>query len=184
LLIRFFFFSIGYAGYFLTQPNVPANVLVPFPNSDILIAISRFCVALNIILCVPYNIFMPRVALTSLASVLCCFRPGTAFHILSTTLLVVSAFGLALFVEDIGFVFSIVGALVSTGLAYILPALMYARYMWRLFLTLSLSRYLKLEYPDHPWSKPRYWANIGVLGFGVMVLIMSSYSLIAAKLAS
>jgi sodium-coupled neutral amino acid transporter 11 len=127
---------IGYAGYFLTQPNVPANVLVPFPNSDILIALSRFCVALNIILCVPYNIFMPRVALTSMASVLCCFRPGTAFHILSTTLLVVSAFGLALFVQDIGFVFSIVGALVSTGLAYILPALMYVVHLASI-LTLS-----------------------------------------------
>lgn len=84
---------------------------------------------LNISISIPYSIFMPRVALTSIAARLfpASRQPGTVFHIMSTMLLVVSAFWLALFVEDLGAVFSLVGAVASAALAYVVPPLMMLR---------------------------------------------------------
>lgn len=60
IFVELFFLFTAFSGYFLFYGDTQANVLDNFPNDDVLAITARILVTITIILCVPYNVYMPR----------------------------------------------------------------------------------------------------------------------------
>ncbi len=101
--------TMGYSGLLVTQRQaggVPSDILNAFADDDVAANVGRLLLSLNIMISLPYSIFMPRVSLQSLFKLALGPRlHDTSFHVLATVCLMFSGFLTALFVTDLGFVY-------------------------------------------------------------------------------
>eukprot|EP01098_Paradermamoeba_levis_P001591 TRINITY_DN11867_c0_g1_i1.p1 TRINITY_DN11867_c0_g1~~TRINITY_DN11867_c0_g1_i1.p1 ORF type:complete len:455 (-),score=65.08 TRINITY_DN11867_c0_g1_i1:47-1411(-) len=155
------FTILAYSGFFLFYTDCKANVLDNFDLHDVLANICRILLSINIMLSVPYSVFIPRVALYSLISLFLGKKiKHVFFHVLMTALIVGTGCVIAEFVTDLGTLFELVGAISAVGIAFIIPPIIF----------------LKLE--PGQWSSPKKIANILVLIFGISVMTLSTSSII------
>jgi sodium-coupled neutral amino acid transporter 11 len=213
LITTALFFMCGYAGYLMFFPNVNANILENFHPGSITANIARILVSLNIVISVPYSVFMPRLAITSVLALFLGiplselmeevkeeeekkiskeeekkkkspenvslninseqeepllspsqnknfssrpqprFKKSTIISFITTILVMAGALTIAEFVQSLGVVYGVVGGVSASGMAFILPPIVY----------------LKLE--KGPLFSVRKIIHILVLMFGLLVLI-------------
>jgi len=121
--------------------------------------VARFALSLNIAISVPYYCFMPRISAYALLSLVLPKVDLDVFHVLSTTVIFISAFLATLFITNLGTFSELVGvAAICLGL--ILPPM--------IFIALEKGK----------WYSPAklvHWCIlvVGVLsGIGVMLTIL------------
>eukprot|EP00013_Stygamoeba_regulata_P005256 CAMPEP_0177630002 /NCGR_PEP_ID=MMETSP0447-20121125/976_1 /TAXON_ID=0 /ORGANISM="Stygamoeba regulata, Strain BSH-02190019" /LENGTH=306 /DNA_ID=CAMNT_0019131375 /DNA_START=336 /DNA_END=1256 /DNA_ORIENTATION=- len=122
------FLFIGIVGYLYVPNNVPANILDALPRKNFVANIARIIHCFTIALSVPYNIFMPRLSLFTMASLLFFKRSPPShramhiYHMVSTVLLVAVGCTIAVLVNNLGAAYAIIGAVAASGIGFILPA--------------------------------------------------------------
>jgi len=132
LLTVFCLTLIGYSGYFMFYQNSQANILDNFSFDDLLANIARIMLSINIVLSVPYTVFMPKVAIFFFCQMLAGQRYKAVVEKWSKWVefagaLVVIALALlvAELVNNLGATFELVGGVSAAGLAYMLPSLLF-----------------------------------------------------------
>ncbi|KYG44739.1 hypothetical protein M433DRAFT_39050, partial [Acidomyces richmondensis BFW] len=145
--------AMALAGYLSFGSKTQGNVLNNFPADDTMVNFARLAFALNMLATLPLEAFVCRDVMTEFFFPREAFHPGR--HIVFTTLLVLSAVGVALLTCDLGVVFELVGATSACALAYILPP--------ACFLRLARTR-------RHGWEG---WAAAACMVFGVVVMVGS-----------
>ncbi len=117
----------GVSGFMLFGgDNLTGNVLDSFSTHDTIAIVARAALSLNIMASVPYYVFMPRLSLYAVITLLFGRVSKSAFHILSTTLVVISSFLVAMFVDNLTAFSDLVGV-AAISLGFILPALIFLR---------------------------------------------------------
>ncbi len=160
---------IGFAGYLLyfNKNMEEQNVVELIPRAELIGVIARVILAINIMLSVPYNMFMPRVSLREFLAVTCLpsikTNPlhGNIFHYASTLLITLGSLIISESVTELGEVFEVVGGISASGLAYIFPPLLY----------------IKIHY-KRSWFSLHMVLNVLVLLFGISIFVMSILNVI------
>ena len=135
---------VGIGGYLTYGDQVESDILKSFPEGSTLPVIARLAVAFVVTTCYPMQINPGR---NSLVSIITTFCPpglvqrlggaqGTPLHILATSLLVAGSIGVALVVSSLGKMLSVIGAICSTSVTFIVPGgcyvVLYREGGWRL----------------------------------------------------
>jgi len=159
------FMLTGYSGFFMFYENSQTNILDNLPTRNILADMARICICLNVLLSVPYMIFMPRV---SLYAIIALIFPGKVPHKIFHHLVTVGVLGLGLliaqYVDDLGPLFEYIGAGTGITIAYILPSIIV----------------LKLEKGSTIYDgklsnfpNPKKAGHLFILIFGVVAMLLS-----------
>lgn len=145
--------AMGVGGFIIFVDKTKGNVLNNFPASDVMANVARFCFGFNMLTTLPLEIFVCREVFTTY------FWPGGEFkwvrHIVTTTVMMLTAMCVALITCNLGVILELVGATSACVMAYILPPLCY--------LKLTKNKSLKEKAP--------YYL---VAGFGVLVMMFST----------
>lgn len=145
--------AMGVGGFIIFVDKTKGNVLNNFPASDVMANVARFCFGFNMLTTLPLEIFVCREVFTTY------FWPGGEFkwvrHIVTTTVMMLTAMCVALVTCNLGVILELVGATSACVMAYILPPLCY--------LKLTKNKSLKQQAP--------YYL---VAGFGVLVMMFST----------
>ncbi|AOW06081.1 transmembrane amino acid transporter protein-domain-containing protein [Yarrowia lipolytica] len=145
--------AMGVGGFVIFVDKTKGNVLNNFPASDVMANVARFCFGFNMLTTLPLEIFVCREVFTTY------FWPGDEFkwirHIVTTTVMMLTAMCVALITCNLGVILELVGATSACVMAYILPPLCY--------LKLTKNKSLKQKAP--------YYL---VAGFGVLVMLFST----------
>ncbi|KAK5827210.1 transmembrane amino acid transporter protein-domain-containing protein [Linnemannia elongata] len=146
---------LALSGYLAFSDKTQGNILNNFPSENFIINIARFCFGVNMFTTLPLEAFVCREVIETY------YFPGAPFsmkrHTIITTGLVGTALIIALMTCDLGFVLEVTGGFSATALAFILPPLCY----------------LKLA-SGPVWSTKKI-AHIACLGFGIAVMILSTF---------
>ncbi|KAK3819173.1 MAG: transmembrane amino acid transporter protein-domain-containing protein [Linnemannia elongata] len=146
---------LALSGYLAFSDKTQGNILNNFPSGNFIINIARFCFGVNMFTTLPLEAFVCREVIETY------YFPGAPFsmkrHTIITTGLVGTALIIALLTCDLGFVLEVTGGFSATALAFILPPLCY----------------LKLA-SGPVWSTKKI-AHIACLGFGIAVMILSTF---------
>jgi len=145
--------AMALAGYLSFGSKTQGNILNNFPADDTMVNFARLAFALNMLATLPLEAFVCRDVMTEFFFPRQAYHPGR--HIAFTSLLVLSAVGVAMLTCDLGIVFELVGATSACALAYILPP--------ACFLRLARKR-------RSGWEG---WAAAACVGFGVVVMVGS-----------
>ena len=115
------------------------DLLDALPDGDPVVTVARYLVCLAILCAVPYNIFLPRVALTAILKgfiprwiVKDPTEPGNRFrrnvvHVSLTIFLLATAVMVAELVTSLGLFFEVIGAISGVGIGLVLPPLCFIR---------------------------------------------------------
>lgn len=145
--------AMGVGGFIIFVDKTKGNVLNNFPASDVMANVARFCFGFNMLTTLPLEIFVCREVFTTY------FWPGGEFkwvrHIVTTTVMMLTAMCVALITCNLGVILELVGATSACVMAYILPPLCY--------LKLTKNKSLRQQAP--------YYL---VAGFGVLVMMFST----------
>ncbi|KAG5357424.1 Vacuolar amino acid transporter 2 [Yarrowia sp. C11] len=145
--------AMGVGGFIIFVDKTKGNVLNNFPATDVMANVARFCFGFNMLTTLPLEIFVCREVFTTY------FWPGDEFkwmrHIVTTTVMMLTAMCVALVTCNLGVILELVGATSACVMAYILPPLCY--------LKLTKNKSLKQKAP--------YYL---VAGFGVLVMLFST----------
>jgi len=120
---------IGYCGY-LTYGNkrIEDNIINNLNKTDIAVVICRLAVSLLVALSYPLQIHPLRISLFNIIEL---FFPGSrnsnVIYFGATIFVCAITYVVAFFVDDLGIVFSIVGATGSVTICYILPGIFYTK---------------------------------------------------------
>lgn len=121
-------FLIGVSGYLLFFEEVQQNILQNFPRKDAIATVGRCFLAAGVTLAVPFSCFMPRVSIVAVISSLGerpkAFATSNIGHFLETLLVLGSGVTIAIFVNDLGKVFELVGGVSACSLAFLLPPIL------------------------------------------------------------
>lgn len=159
---------IGSFGYLQNLNNTKPDILANYNLSQPIIAIAQFAVGLTVALSFPINVFPLRFTVEIM------FFPNSppskAKFVILTTVLVSLATLLALFVPQIDVVFSLLGAVCSSFVCYVLPGLFFLRIASSSLLSLeklgaltlmiggivvgSISTFMSAKDLIHSFSKP------------------------------
>jgi sodium-coupled neutral amino acid transporter 11 len=119
---------IGVSGYLLFFDMVNTNILQSFPRKDLVATIGRTLLAIDVTMTIPFTCFMPRI---SIIATLSAMGPGpkkwaqSTFGFAVVTVFVLSlAVVIAIFVDNLGDVFELVGGVSACTLAFLLPPLL------------------------------------------------------------
>ncbi|EFC38857.1 predicted protein [Naegleria gruberi] len=129
---------VGMSGYLIFYDKCldDANVLNLFPFNDPMAIIARIIISLNIIMSIPYALFMPRDCLHTLLKTI---LPKVykriqktkvrrnILHVILTMTVLLTSFGVAIGVTDLGIVADLFGAVAASSLAYIIPPSLYLK---------------------------------------------------------
>ncbi|CCU78231.1 amino acid transporter [Blumeria hordei DH14] len=122
------------AGFLTFGSLTEGNVLNNFPPDNVMVNIARLCFGLNMLTTLPLEAFVCREVMATY------WFPdkhfSMPFHLLSTTILIISAMTLSLLICDLGIVFELIGATSACMLAYILPPLCYIKLSTRSWKTI------------------------------------------------
>ncbi|KAG7396681.1 hypothetical protein PHYBOEH_001910 [Phytophthora boehmeriae] len=125
-LISFLIYlSIGVVAYLafgpeLAKPQYKGNILLSFPMSDTLIAISRAAITFTVAVAFPLNIFPCRFTIDMMF--FSSAEDSWSRHVIVTSALVLFALLLAIFCPSINVVFGIIGGTCSTVVCFCFPA--------------------------------------------------------------
>lgn len=136
--------TVGTSGFLLFYDRClnDANVLNLFPLNDPWAIAARVLLSCNILLSIPYALFMPRDCLKQLlillipkrvqkGSVWTSFKKSALAkelgHVVLTLFILCSAFGIAVAVNDLGIVSDLFGAVAAASLAYIIPPALFLK---------------------------------------------------------
>jgi sodium-coupled neutral amino acid transporter 11 len=124
-------FLIGVGGYLLFgERALEVDVLLSlFPKDDNLGLFCKLLFTIDLFLSVPFQLFMPRLGLTHMATLL---YPSIAtnqkkseiFFYGSTIVVTIIALMISLIVNDLGIIFELCGGVSACALAYIIPPLL------------------------------------------------------------
>lgn len=120
---------VGIGGYLTYGSAVASDILKSYPEESTLPVIARVAVAFVVTTCYPMQIHPGR---NSLVSIITTFCPpgliqrvggaqGTTLHVLSTSLIVAGSIGVALVVKSLGKMLTVIGAICSTSVTFIVP---------------------------------------------------------------
>ncbi|OBZ91666.1 putative sodium-coupled neutral amino acid transporter 11 [Choanephora cucurbitarum] len=113
-------------GYLCFGSNVQSNLFMNFASDDPIVNIGRFALSISMILTIPMGIFPTREAIQkSLGFETANKQPTDVQHYVVTVILFGIILGIAIAVQSLGVVYSLVGGFSATTLAYILPAAAY-----------------------------------------------------------
>lgn len=123
--------AVGVCGYFTYGDSVSSNILNDYPVS-ILATVARAAIAVSVSISYPLNTFPGRQSLVHAVNLICeitgkheLLEVGCRFQTILywtiTVVILVSTYLLALFVADLGVVFSLSGSLASSTLGFTLP---------------------------------------------------------------
>lgn len=156
---------MAYGGYYVFTSKTEANILDSFPSNSLLINLSRLFFGANMFLTFPIECFVCREVVyevmyadehrdrpTDFHR-----RASLQMHVGITSALVFSSMIIALSTCDLGFVLEITGGFAATVLAFILPA----------------SCYITLT--SGPWNTRKKIPAVLTVGFGAMVMILSTW---------
>ncbi|TYZ63089.1 hypothetical protein PybrP1_002619 [[Pythium] brassicae (nom. inval.)] len=104
----------------LVEPQYKGNILLSFPLSDTLIAVSRAAITFTVSVAFPLNIFPCRFTIDMMFFAYS--QDSLARHVVVTSSLVLLALLLAIFCPSINVVFGIIGGTCSTVVCFCLPA--------------------------------------------------------------
>lgn len=145
--------AMGVGGFVIFVDKTKGNVLNNFPATDVMANVARFCFGFNMLTTLPLEIFVCREVFTTY------FWPNDEFkwtrHIVTTTVMMLTAMCVALVTCNLGVILELVGATSACVMAYILPPLCY--------LKLTKNKSIKQQAP--------YYA---VAAFGVLVMLFST----------
>jgi amino acid permease len=116
----------GVSGFMLFGSSLTGNVLDSFSTHDTIAVVARAALSLNIMASVPYYVFMPRLSGYAVITLLFGKISKSAYHLMATTIIVVSSFLVAMFVENLTAFSDLVGV-AAISLGFILPTLMFLR---------------------------------------------------------
>jgi len=134
---------VGIGGYTTYGGNVTSDVLKSYPEEAVLPVIGRIAIAFVVTTCYPMQMLPGRSSLISLVTKLCpagCVAAlggerGNALHVVTTSVLVGGSIGVALAVKSLGVMLTIIGALCSTSVTFIVPGgcyvALFAEHGWR-----------------------------------------------------
>eukprot|EP01125_Pyxidicula_operculata_P021058 TRINITY_DN797_c0_g1_i2.p1 TRINITY_DN797_c0_g1~~TRINITY_DN797_c0_g1_i2.p1 ORF type:complete len:378 (+),score=30.33 TRINITY_DN797_c0_g1_i2:241-1374(+) len=144
-------------GYFTFGQDVSSNLLSDFPIEQVPVVIARICMSVSVALSFPLQLHPCRTAIIAIFQHFSKHNifKSHFFFVLVTFLICTFCFLVAFFVDDLGFVFSLVGATGSVALCYIMPA----------------SFYIKLKQNSQRTFKKI--AAIGLLVFGIVIMLNS-----------
>jgi len=146
---------LGYCGYLTFRSSTLANIIDNLPKDTLAVTICRFAVSILVAFSYPLQIHPCRTSLLNLLSVLTP-KAKTPLALYSVTLLLcVVTYTVSFFVQDLGIVFSIVGATGSVTLCYILPGSFYVKLFW-----------------NDPWDAKKIFALV-LAGGGVLLMVNS-----------
>ena len=153
------------AGYSVFTSSTQANILDSFPPDSLLINLSRLFFGANMFLTFPIECFVCREVIYEVMyanerrnqSEDLHRRASMQMHVGITSALVFSSMFIALATCDLGFVLELTGGFAATVLAFILPA----------------ACYIKLT--SGPWNDPKKYYSIFTVGFGGMVMVLSTW---------
>ncbi|PRP72803.1 hypothetical protein PROFUN_07703 [Planoprotostelium fungivorum] len=121
----------SYSGFFLFYHDVKSNILSNFSATDVPANVARILLVLTILISVPYQCFMPRVSLYSVATLFFGSpKTNTGAKIVNTviTLIVVlSALLIAEFVTDLGKIYGLAGGVAAAAIAFVFPPLLFLK---------------------------------------------------------
>ena len=124
----------GVACSLLFFGDTSGNVLDNFSRSDVFAIVLRFLLIMQILPSFPFNCFMPRVVLLSLAKLIVPHfvvklhgnrLNRTIVHFVLTTFVVVSAMITAIFVTNLGAFYSVIGGIGSISISMFIPPACY-----------------------------------------------------------
>ncbi|KAG5366034.1 Vacuolar amino acid transporter 2 [Yarrowia sp. B02] len=145
--------AMGVGGFIIFVDKTKGNVLNNFPASDVMANVARFCFGFNMLTTLPLEIFVCREVFTTY------FWPGDEFrwtrHIVTTTVMMLTAMCVALITCNLGVILELVGATSACVMAYILPPLCY--------LKLTKNKSIRQKAPYYLCA-----------GFGVLVMLFST----------
>lgn len=145
--------TMGVGGFVIFVGKTKGNVLNNFPATDVMANIARFCFGFNMLTTLPLEIFVCREVFITY------FWPGQEFkwsrHVVTTTVMILTAMGVALVTCNLGVILELVGATSACVMAYVLPPLCYIK--------LTKDKSLRQQLP--------YYL---VAAFGIMVMMFST----------
>ena len=152
---------VGIGGYLTYGDHVASDILKSYPEEATLPVIARIAIAFVVTTCYPMQIHPGR---NSLVSILCAFCPrgliesvggaqGTTFHILATSLIVVGTIGVALCVTSLGVMLTVIGAICSTSVTFIVPSGCYV-----------------VLFREGGWRAPKRLLALGHLVLGIIIV--------------
>ena len=117
---------LGSSGYTTFGNKVAHDILANYPANNAIVAVARFAISFVVMCCYPLQAHPTRACITTIVKKTCGNGLDDDFlHYAITTVFVATTATIALLVEDLGIVLSIVGATGSTIVSYILPGLCY-----------------------------------------------------------
>ncbi|KAI8146116.1 transmembrane amino acid transporter protein-domain-containing protein [Fennellomyces sp. T-0311] len=182
--ISILFAIIGYLSFGV---DVKSNIFANFPDDDNVINVGRLALGLSMVLTVPMAFYPARDSVQkSLGFETAERQPTTLQHYGVTIVLFVVFLLFGITVRSLGKVYSIVGGLASSYLAYIMPALAYIGAFhpnwlpWNRGKTLSELESRPLLHKDDSIvvPKPKWWLDISsviLLGFGSIVMTFTAF---------
>lgn len=129
LMALVLYLVVGIGGYATYGDGVASDILKAYPEASTLPIIARMAIAFVVTTCYPMQLHPGRGSLLSLLKTFCgdnCLRPlggadGLPLYVLTTSLLVAASIGVALAVSSLGVILTIIGALCSVSIQFVLP---------------------------------------------------------------
>ena len=128
-LALFVYSLVGVGGYATYGSLVASDILKSYPEKSLLPLIGRIAIAFVVTTCYPMQVHPGRGSLVSLVARILPHHTlaalggegGTTLHVLATSVLVAATIGTALAVTSLGVMLTIIGALCSTSVTFIVP---------------------------------------------------------------
>jgi len=122
---------IGYCGYLTYGGKIKDNIINNLNKTDIAVVICRMAVSILVAFSYPLQIHPARACLFNIFEGFSTnIRNSTLFYIFITLFICAITYSVAFLLEDLGFVFSIVGSTGSVMICYILPGIFYTKLYW------------------------------------------------------
>jgi len=133
------YLCVGGGGYYTFGPEVASDVLagepgkLSYPDKAALVIVGRIAIAIVVTMCYPLQVHPGRGCLISLllkaAPASWAKRDGAGsgntLHVVATSLMVAGTIGTALAVKSLGVILTLIGAVCSTSVQFILPGAAY-----------------------------------------------------------
>ena len=117
---------LGGAGYMTFGNKVAHDILANYPATNMIVSLARLAISFVVTCCYPLQAHPTRACLTTIANrLLGGGLDANVVHYTITTVFVLTTATIAMLIDDLGIVLSIVGATGSTIVSYILPGLCY-----------------------------------------------------------
>ena len=124
-LFSLLFAIIGYCAF---GEETQGNILLNFPDDDLVINIARLFLAITMFLTFPFAFTVIRLSTNKILRLETEDKvPTTLQHLLVTCILFSIVLVLGIFLTDLGVVYEIIGGLCSVSIAYIMPAAAYLK---------------------------------------------------------